>query len=160
MREAGPTQASGNAGLQGQPALDTSGFGAWATDPTLIPGFSAPSNTGADRCATPLQSRDPCSECVSIAQASARLPDRLYSDALPGAGQQSDDSSPAASSAALAHLERRASPRRGSDRHNGTSPSRLRSSSSPEAEQTGGKQLERRLPDLSFMLSDTLVSPR
>ncbi|BDA41659.1 hypothetical protein COCOBI_02-4400 [Coccomyxa sp. Obi] len=123
---AAPTQASGNVELQDQSALDTSGFGAWATDPTLIPGIPSSSNTGADR--------------------------------------EPDHSTPAASSAALAHLQRRASPRRGSDtvssRHAGTSPSRLRSSSLPKAEQTGAKQFKMHLPDLSFMLSDTLVSPR
>ncbi|CAL8460587.1 g116 [Coccomyxa elongata] len=86
---AGPTQASKSAEVLDQPALDTSGFGAWATDPTLIPGVLTSSNTGA--------------------------------------GRELNHSTPAASSAAQAHLESRASPRRVSDRHAGTSPSRLRS---------------------------------
>lgn len=162
-----PGRPFGTEELPSQPALDTSGFGAWATDLSLIPGMTLPTGT-AQRAG----------EASSQFAQAPRTPDgatdlsgrrEAASDEFGDAAWGFDGSAAPVSSPVLARPERRASPHRGLNRGGSASPSRLaRSSSLVEAESNGSEGLKLQIdsavdadvPDLSFMLSDTLVLPK
>ncbi|EIE25353.1 hypothetical protein COCSUDRAFT_61574 [Coccomyxa subellipsoidea C-169] len=156
-------QVSGAAELPSQSALDTSGFGAWATDPTLIPGMSLPLGTG-------LEASPSLTQAASGLESARDLSGRSQAASTTASSAwEHGGSAPLADSAALTHLEQGGSPRRSLNRGSSASPSRLaRSSSMLETELAGQEQwkvetdpaADTDVPDLSFMLSDTLVLPK
>ena len=151
----------GTEGLPSQPALDTTGFGAWATDPSLIPGMPVPSGTAeaAGEASSP-------SPQMPQTRGGAMDLSRAANDEGGDAGWGFDSSTPPVSSPVLVRLEQRASPRRSLSRGASASPSRLARSSSLVEAGPGGSVwskaqtdsgFDAHVPDLSFMLSDTLV---
>jgi len=121
---------------QDEPVLDISGFGSWATDPTLIPGMSIPSSSGHAAAVDPFAG---AASAKSVA---------LSSDTNADSGWGIDSSASAGNGAALAHLEQHSSM---NAEQNGRE--LLDSRRGPAAG-------EFEVPDLSFMLSDKLVLPK
>ncbi len=152
-------QVSGAAELPSQSALDTSGFGAWATDPTLIPGMSLPLGTGLEASPSLTQAASGLESARDLSGRSQAAPTTASS------AWEHGGSAPLADSAALTHLEQGGLPRRSLNRGSSASPSRLARSSSMLAGQEQRKvetepAADTDVPDLSFMLSDTLVLPK